>query len=393
MRLGALGTLVAVWGAIAAVLWRTAVPADLTVPEPDLSHYFSGAALREHERHDRVLTLLGVGALAAELVGLALVALRAPRVRGPRLVRAAQLAALALLAAFVARLPFALAIVWWQRRSGIARIGYAQWLLDRVPSLATRAAVLAAAAALVVALAQRLGRRWWIAAAPAFLSIAIGVVLVQPLLSPRTSPLRRSELVAGIRAVGERQGLSDVRVEVRDQRTRTRALNAEALGVGPTTRIILWDTTLALPRGVVLSLSAHELAHVSRSHLWKGLGWFVLFAVPLTYALARLVDVRDPVAVPRAILVGTLLVLAITPLANAVSRRYEAEADWVALESTRDPRSAATLFVMLASASKRDPTPPRLYTFVFATHPPIAERIGMALAFRDRRAGRSPAGS
>ncbi len=318
---------------------------------------------------------------------------RTPSTGRAAAIAAAALAALAVTAAFVGRLPFSLAILWWQRDAGIARVGYGQWLLDRLPGLVERVGVLAVAALVVVLLARRLGRRWWTVGAPAFVVIATAVIVLQPLLTPRVTGLARPQLVAQIRDLGERQGLENVEVEVRDARSRSRQLNAEALGVGPTTRIILWDTTLELPRRVVLFLAAHELAHVSRSHLWKGLGWFVLFAVPLTYLLARLVDLREPSAVPRAILVGTLLVLAVTPAANAVSRRYEQEADWVGLRTTRDADGAERLLVALAAAGKRDPSPPRLYAFVFGTHPPILDRIAMAEAFRNGRWGRSPGGS
>ena len=111
---------------------------------------------------------------------------------------------------------------------------------------------------------------------------------------------------------------------------------------------------------------------------------FGLFAVPLPYLLARLVDLRQPRAVPVAVLVGMLLVLAVTPAASAVSRRYEAEADWVGLRTARDPEAAEQLFVALAAAGKRDPTPPELYTLVFGTHPPILDRIAMAEAYGTR---------
>jgi STE24 endopeptidase len=384
VRAGILAAIALLWLAAAAALWQTEVPDGLRLRELDERRYFGAAALAQYERHDRVLRLLGVGAIAAQLIGVGLVAWRPPRVPGPALVQAGLLAAVAILAAFLSRLPFSVGIVWWQRHTGIARVGYAQWLLDRLPGLAERAAVLAAAAAVVVLLARRLGRRWWVVGAPAFVAIASAVILLQPLLAPRVRALERPQLAAQIRQLGERQGLDDVEVEVLDARSRSRQLGAEALGIGPTTRIILWDTTLALPRRIVLYLAAHELAHVSRHHLWKGLAWFVLFAVPLTYLLARLVDLREARAVPRATLVGMLLVLAVTPAANAVSRRYEAEADWVALGTTGNADAAGQLFVAVAAAGKRDPTPPRLYTLVFGTHPAILDRIAMANAFRAR---------
>jgi STE24 endopeptidase len=375
VRLG-LATLIVAWLVAAFLLWQTDVPPDVRIAERDVGSLVPD--LERRERHDRFLRVVGLAALAAELGGLFVLARRRPAGRGPALARAAQLAALAILVAFLARLPFSLAILWWQRRYDVARVGYLQWLVDRLPGLAQRAAVLALAAVVVVALARRLGTRWWLAGAPAFVVIGVAVVLAQPLLTPRVDPLERPALVAEIRALAARQGLDDVEVELRRAASRTRQLNAEVLGIGPTTRVILWDTSLELPRPVLRFLVAHELAHVSRDHLWKGLAWFVLLALPLTYALAGLVPLSDPRAVPRAILVGTLLVLAITPLANAVSRRYEAEADWVALETTRDPGGAVQLFLAVSAAGVRDPDPPRWYVLAFGTHPPLVERIGMA---------------
>jgi STE24 endopeptidase len=384
VRAGILAAIAVVWLSAAYALWQTEVPGDLRLSDFNERRYFGPDALSEFERHDRVLRALGLGALTAELLGLALLALRPPIPRGPVLAQAGQLAALAVVVAFAARLPFALAIVWWQRHTEIARVGYGRWLLDRVPELAVRAVILAAAAAVVVFLARRLGRGWWLVGVPLFVAIAAAVIVLQPLLTPRVAPLRYPYLVGEIQEVGERQGLDDVEVEVRDARSRSRQLNAEALGVGPTTRIILWDTTLELPPPVVVFLAAHELAHISRHHLWKGLGWFVLFAVPLTYLLARIVDLREARAVPSAVLVGSLLVLAVTPAASTVSRRYEAEADWVALRTSPDPGAATPLFLELARAGKRDPSPPRLYTLVFGTHPTILDRIRMAEAYRTR---------
>ena len=174
---------------------------------------------------------------------------------------------------------------------------------------------------------------------------------------------------------------------MRRTRGRTRLLNAEALGIGPTTRVILWESTLALPAAERAFLVAHELAHVQRKHLWKGLAWFVLLVVPALALLARLAPLRAPEDVPRALLVAFVLLLVATPIANAVSRRYEAEADWIGLETTRDPEGAKRFFADLAEAGVRDPSPPRWWTFLFGTHPTLAERAGMADASGRRSRG------
>ena len=374
-RIG-LGTLTAVWVVAALLLWRTEVPNGLDV-RPSLAP-FTALDLERAERHDAVLRLLAFGGLAAQLVALvALTRVRLP-LSGPALLRAAEVGALAAAALLVARLPFGLTAPWWQRRYGIAELGYGAWLVDLLGPLAVRAALLGFACALCLWLAGRLGRRWWLAAAPVFVAVGVAVIVVQPLLSPRLERVRRPDVVRQVEELAARKGLPRPEVEVRRTRGRTRQLNAEALGIGPTTRVILWESTLALPAAERAFLVAHELAHVQRAHLWKGLAWFVLLLVPALALLARIAPLSTPDDVPRALLVAFVLLLAATPLANAVSRRYEAEADWIALETTRDPAGANRFFADLAEAGVRDPSPPHWWTVPFGTHPTLAERAGMA---------------
>lgn len=390
-RIG-VATLAAVWLIAAAVLWRTSVPEDLRAPHVEATAYFTPAQLRVREHHDSVLRWLSVGTMAAQLAALLALARSRPPVRGHVLVRAAQLGALAALVLFLARLPFGAAALWWQRRYDIARAGYGQWLLDGLPGLAQRAALFAVAAALCVALARRVGGRWWLGAAPAFAVLGVVVILAQPLLTPRLAPLRRPHLVAEIRNLGREQGLDHVEVQVQKVRERTRQINAEALGIGPTTRVILWDTTLRLPPNEIRFLAAHELAHVARKHLWKGLAWFVLLIVPATWLLARAAPLRGPEGVPRAVLTGVTLLFVLTPFTNAVSRRYEAEADWVGLETARVPVAAEHFFVDLSAAGLRNPDPPRWSVILFGAHPPLIERIAMAEAWATSRRGAAPRG-
>ena len=373
------------WVVAAVLLWRIEVPGGLDV-QPTLAP-FAALDVARAERHDSVLRLLALGALAAELVALVvLTRVRLP-LRGPALLRAAEVGAIASAALLVARLPFGLATLWWQRRYGIAELDYDTWSIDLLGPFVVRAALLGFACAACLWLAGRFGRRWWLVAAPVFVVIGVAVLVVQPLLSPRLEPVRRPAIVRQVEELAAREGLPRPDVEVRRTRGRTRLLNAEALGIGPTTRVILWESTLALPAAERAFLVAHELAHVQRKHLWKGLAWFVLLVVPALALLARLAPLRVPEDLPRALLIAFVLLLVATPVANAVSRRYEAEADWIGLETTRDPEGAKRFFADLAEAGVRDPSPPRWWTVLFGTHPTLAERAGLADA-----SGRSPGG-
>jgi STE24 endopeptidase len=163
--------------------------------------------------------------------------------------------------------------------------------------------------------------------------------------------------------------------------------NAYAFGLGPSRRIVFWDTMLMPPftqdeQKVVL---AHELAHHSQRHLVKGLGWFALFAIPGAWILMRATRGRggmgNPEAVPLALLVVAVFQLATAPLANHISRRMEAEADWKALQVTRDPSALEGLMQGFSSQGLGDPDPPAWVQLMVGTHPALADRIAMARAW------------
>ena len=91
-----------------------------------------------------------------------------------------------------------------------------------------------------------------------------------------------------------------------------------------------------------------------------------------------------PEAVPLALLVVVVLQLATAPLSGLISKRMEAEADWKALEVTRDPNGLEGVMVALSQSSLGDPDPPVWANLIFGTHPTPMKRIGMAVAFRSR---------
>ena len=118
-------------------------------------------------------------------------------------------------------------------------------------------------------------------------AVAAVLVLTPLVVSPRLAPLEDRRLAAEIERLAEREGVGDVRVEVENASRRTTVPNAEAIGVGPTTRVVLWDTLLdgRFSDREIRSIAAHELAHVGRDHLWKGIAWFALFALPAALGL------------------------------------------------------------------------------------------------------------
>ena len=137
---------------------------------------------------------------------------------------------------------------------------------------------------------------------------------------------------------------------------------------------------------------AHELGHHSRDHILKTIGWSILLAVPSAFLVAvatrRRGGIYRPEAIPLALLVFVVLTIATTPIQNSLSRRFEAEADWVALETTRDPAAAHDALLKLGDASLEDPDPPSWAQLFFGTHPSVMDRLEMVEAWRRQRLGR-----
>jgi STE24 endopeptidase len=398
VRIFALGAGAALWLLAASLLWRTQVPADLRLPALEPRSEFSRAHLDATADYARVARALWVASNLVQLAVLGLLVWLGPRlaarVPGGRLRRGLTLLVIVLTTVWLARLPVRAVSHWWRRRHGLSDQGYFDWLTDPWLELAASAGIACVALAAAMLLARRFGRRWWLAGAPVLAVVGAAVVLIQPLVdTPRLEPLRNPKLAAEIRGLAREIGVGKVDVDVKDASERTTTANAEVTGIGPTRRVVLWDTLLdgRFTPGEIRFIAAHELAHVARRHVWKGVAWFALLVVPCAYVLAEVTrrrgGISEPAAVPLAVLTVVALQLALLPLANLISRRYEAEADWVALEATRDPGSMRRLMRRFSETSLAQPDPPTWAYLLRSNHPSLLERIAMADAWGSRSWG------
>jgi STE24 endopeptidase len=389
----------AVWIVSGALLWRTEVP-SLQLAELDPRVYFSAEQLARITDYRRVTRALLIGSLVIQAAVLAVFAWKATGLAeavsgylGGRIRTGVALGALVALALWLALLPLSGVSHWWRRRYGLSQQGYEGWLRDEAVSLAVQLVLVTLAVAAFMGLATWLGRSWWLAGGPALALAGTVYLLAHPLviqpLFNRSEPLGDRALAVKIEALAGEEGVTVKSVEVTDASRQTTAANAYVAGIGPTRRVVLFDTLLdgRFTQPEILSVSAHELAHVGRRHLWKGLGWFALIASPCVAVLARVTErgggLAEPAAIPLALAVAFALFVVTLPLSNVVSRRYEAEADWIALRTTDDPASFVQLERKLVLSGLGDPTPPGWFSFPFATHPSAMKRIAMAEAFRE----------
>ena len=257
--------------------------------------------------------------------------------------------------------------------------------------------VLSSAALLgLVGSARLLPHLWPLAAisAGAVVVLALGFLaplVIEPIFN-RFTPLDGGELATELRALAERAQLPIKEVLVADASRRTRKANAYVSGLGPTRRLVLYDTLLAqaAPAEIGLVL-AHELGHRRAHHLIKGallgivgLAGFVL----VLWTLLRWPDLRtaigapggagDPRVVPFVLLLAAALEIPAAPLGSALSRRWEREADRFSLELTHDLAAFEATHRSLATANLSDLDPPRPIYLMLFSHPTPVERIQAA---------------
>ena len=373
------------------LLWRTTVPAHLRLPRLDERAVFGSLLVHRAERYERFLDCDWILATLAALTAYALTARRARALAAGlglgRINAGIVLGVVTFTIVWAATLPFGLAAVWWERRHGISRESYGAALAGAWGNLLAATVVAVVALAIVLALARRLGRRWWIAAAPALAALFLLLQLVDPFLATiGTHPVRSAALRRDIRTLERREHAGNPSVRVDDVSGRTREANAFSIGIGPTERVVLWNTLLdgRFSPGEIRFVVGHELGHLVRNHILRAVAWFALLLMPVLVVTAYTADVRRPAAVPLALLVIAVAQLALLPLRNAISRRYEAEADWIGLTGSRHPAAARGLFKRFVATSLQDPSPPGWVDVLLDDHPTPLRRVEMAEIWRAR---------
>jgi STE24 endopeptidase len=386
----------ALWSVAAYLLWQSRVPSSLHLPHVAVDRYFTASQLHAAASYGRFTNVVWIVTVIVELVVFVLYARW-----GVRFVRESAagpigtgmlLGMIGFALLWLAEVPFTVAALWWERRHHLTHTGYFTTVFGNWLALGSQFVFLCLALAIVMGLARRVGNWWWLPAAPVFVALATLSAFVTPYLL-QTHPLRNPVLLRQARALERIEHVQHTPIVVQPVHTVTSLPNAEAMGLGPSRRVVLWDTLIdgRFTNRELRVVIAHELGHLERNHIWKDVGWYALFAVPGAYLIARATRRRggmgQPEAVPLALLVLVVLGLLALPLQNAISRHMEAEADWMALQTTKDPTAATSLFRRFVPTTLDDPAPSTWEYLVLENHPTIAQRIAMAQAWRLRYSG------
>jgi STE24 endopeptidase len=292
------------------------------------------------------------------------------------------------LALRVAPLPLAALARRRALRAGLITQSWRGWLADLGRAAALESAFAAALASAAVALSRRWPRCWWAPAAG--LSWALGAalaalapVLLDPLFNA-FAPLAPGPLRDELLALAERAGVRVRDVLTVDASRRTTAVNAYVAGIGPTRRLVLFDTLLErFEPDEVSVVIAHELAHVRFHDVRRALAQAALTAAPAALAVQRLSAEFLPgregsaAAFPGLALAGALVSAPVALVSGRLSRALERRADRFSLELSRTPRAFISFERKVALQNLADPAPAR-WRALLSSHPPTLERIAMA---------------
>jgi STE24 endopeptidase len=377
---------------------RLLAPRD-TPPSPapvDIRAHFSAEEIRRGARFARPQFALAIVRSVVELGALAAIVRRPPRWlrRGrSRPVPASAIAGAGLTVALTLP-PLPLSAIARRRAlaAGLATQSWRGWTIDLVKATAIEAALAGGAAAAVTAATRRYPRGWWALGAVGSVAIgsafaALAPVLLDPVFNDY-EPLPEGELRSDVLELARAAGVRVGEVYSVDASRRTTAANAYVTGLGPTKRVVLFDTLIdRYDRQQVRVVVAHELAHVRHRDVARGVAYGALVAPAAALAIQRLSWVLSrergtPVALPALALAATLVAAPTGLIGNRLSRAVERRADAYSLELTGASEAFVSFERQIALQNIADLDPPR-WVSALATHPPTAERIALALTYAD----------
>jgi STE24 endopeptidase len=307
---------------------------------------------------------------------------------------------------------------WHERMYGQSVQSWTSWFEGWTMAETTTLILGTLGIALLYFTMRRSPNRWWLWLWAITVPLIVVVIFIQPVvLDPlfnNFEPLDRThpELVDSIEKIVSRAGLVLPREHIYLLKVSDKSTGEDAFsdGFGPTKRVYISDTLIsAEPRPATLALVAHEIGHHMMVLDWVEFAVAVVLSLGLLFVVNRIFvraiarwgkawDIRSPAdcaSLPVLALMATLILVALTPAVNGLSRYREHEADRCALELIHGliPNAGEITARALWKDSQTDlsdPNPPdfvRLWSF---DHPPVSERVAFFRSYDPWAHGQQP---
>jgi len=279
-----------------------------------------------------------------------------------------------------------------EHKFGLSKQGPKDWWVDQLKS-----AILAYSISLILisAFYWILNRfnQWWVVISVFWIVFSIVLAKLTPvLIIPLFFKYKKLEdevLRQRIFNLAEKMQVKLMEVVEIDFSKKTLKANAAFAGMGSSKRVLLADTLKdKYTLDEVEVILAHEFAHYRLKHIFKlialnsliTLGLFYLISKTSVYALGvfKFDSLTQLGSLPLVFLYFILFGIISQPLEAYFSRRFEKDADSLALKFTGAKEAFISLMEKLAEQNLADRNPHPLIKFFFFNHPPIDERIEIA---------------
>lgn len=237
---------------------------------------------------------------------------------------------------------------------------------------------------------------WWVWGWLVVVVFSVGLgflfpVVIAPIFN-KFDPLDDEDLSGRIQAIAGKAGVTISGAYVADESRRSRRDNAYVAGLGPSRRVVLYDTILEHPPEVVEQVVAHEVGHWRLKHLSKQIpmmaaltfvvfvllavvaGWDGLWSWAGVDAVGSVPAIGNPAGLALLVLLIQLGFSLVGVVTAFVSRAFERQADIQALELLEAPSTMIDMQRRLHVKNLAD-LDPGFVKQLRLTHPPAAERM------------------
>lgn len=283
-----------------------------------------------------------------------------------------------------------------QHQYGLSNQTVGAWLRDYGVGAGVQLVLTLPLLVLFYGLVRRAPRSWWLWVGAASLPLLLFVMLIQPVfiapLFNRFTPLADADLRERILALAHAHGVEAQDIYQVDASRQSTTLNAYVNGVGPTQRVVLYDTllTTCTPEEIQFVM-AHEIGHYVLGHIPLGiaagvLGTFVLAGLVYwlgtgavrRYGTALGIDtLTHPAGYPLLLALTFGLSLLAMPIGAALSRQMERQADLFAVQAYPHPEAGISVYYQFVRHDLSEENPPRWAHLLWGSHPTLAERIAL----------------
>lgn len=275
-----------------------------------------------------------------------------------------------------------------EHRFGLSKQTFYEWFLDILKDKAISLLINTFILTIIYILIIHLHKNWWLAASAIFILFLVIAIFIFPILIDplfyNFKELEDKELKDEIIKIAGKADIHVDKILVADASRKTTRINAYFTGMGKTKRIVIYDNLLnKSPKNEVLSVIAHEIGHWKYKHIFISLiigsaSIILLLFILKLFQLGLNLNVSVKSVLILFILFSLISYITI-PFQNYISRKFEEQADYIALKLTGDLETQINIFKKLAISNLSNVKPSPVLKFIIFSHPPVIERINNAI--------------